>query len=206
MHFRKQLCKLAKIIDFGFAGARGEQFVTAPFASPRRLDGAEPTEDCDLYSYRQLANHLWKPWGGKAPVTEIEKSCSRGIHRRHLAKQVQTLLQRQDPRTQKLSAAPAGSQWPRRIKYICFGVVFSALLFNPFGVQWNVDYAPLELRSQSWFQFSINELPAQYGPYTSRLRKGRYFLQWHNTKNNQKLQWNHSRAKTFLLQPESKPL
>lgn len=197
---------LVKIIDFGF-GDETEQCLTPEFADPRRLQGLPPTAETDWYSYTKLSRHLL---GNGGPPESRQQETPKAWRRRRLAKKVIEAMQQ--TASQTLRQSPMASTRSRLEKRLRMGhalaaPLFAVLLLIPNPKSRLPDFHTLQVRSQNWFQFSINDGPYQYGPLSPKaLRQGHYQLRWRMAVDEGSEIFKLNTSKTFLLKPDGNKL
>ncbi len=194
---------LVKIIDFGF-GTENEQCLTPEFAAPSRLAGRPPDAEADWYSYEKIGEKLM---GRPAFLAQLQNEVPRGARRRRLAKQISDLSNRAPDKTlrwQPVAKLRVATHWQAKV---CASILCFAFTFWPKNDFSNPEFAHLQLRSNNWFQYSLNNLPFQYGPVqTKLLRKGRYQLSWRLGEGRGSRAFNLESGRTFLLKPEGNNL
>ncbi len=198
---------IVKLIDFGFSSSSGEQLMTKSFASPQRLQGHEPTADMDLYSHQKVGEFLFEQLGEKSSFS-VRGQFSRGFRRRKLSEWVGEVLESKKCETIRLQRKKPLRKSPIPFfRYVfCLGV-FLFLLLGPSFFSKPVGYFPIEVRSNRWFQMSVNSMPPLYGPLRGKkLRQGQYQITLRGPKIKKNLQVQLAEPKTFLLQPELNPL
>lgn len=191
---------IVKLIDFGDEDPEtGGQFLTSGFASPRRQRGQSTTYEDDLFSFHRISEFIL---GFVVQFEDLPQTSAR--HRRSLGKKIKKWPKKHQtevvvkgaPQTKK-------SLGPKILSTLCF---LYTLLF--YGVSFSEPLVgAVTLQSNAWFQYSINELPLQYGPISlKKLRVGRYNLKISNDKGSFERDFNVEDSQIFLLQPNLKNL
>jgi serine/threonine protein kinase len=194
---------VVKIIDFGF-GQAGEQCLTPEFASSRRRAGELPTSGCDWYSFSQIAKFLL---GGATDMGELKALTPRSEAQIRLGQRVSVLLDRPALQTQKQTTRRSRSVYLRALYQGFCGLCFVIVLLRPEGDLTPPKQYALKLRSQSWFEYSINGSPFQWGPVDSVwLRRGHYQLHLRRSAGLESHSVPLLASQTFLLNPDGNNL
>lgn len=196
---------MVKLIDFGIAEKGEAQLVTLSFASESRLAGNSPTYEDDFVSLTKISEHLANKVGVSEPIS-WKKQSTKPSRRRNLS---QLLNQSTSSpfQTRRISFKQNDRPKSRRFSTIVNVVTFLAMLWCPPYSYSLPEFVELDLRSKNWFQYSINNLPAKFGPtQIKKLRKGTYNLKFKMEGVNGSKSLKLSKPRTILLKPGDKLL
>ena len=219
-----------KLVDFGSQHQRSGKRIASPlYMAPELWLGAEPDYRSDLFSLgiirHQLLNNpspvesslkelhnrlldsndLLKADAGKRIPLDLQ---TRKIRRRKLAQEVirRKNLVESCGKTQRISTSRSPSQRQGR-RGLSFALSFALLLFLSAKKESAFfEGGTLDLRTRTWAQVSVNQLPDQFAPiYIDKLRPGKYSILHRGAS----LQSHHIELQDrelFLLQLDQRPL
>lgn len=199
---------VVKLIDFGFFSSDSTRMLTTFFADPRTIAGKTPDRESDLYSLNRIADYLLESLQeGSTFSLRIEGQSSKANRRRSLAKVVSFAMKTDKKTTVTLENPRFVSRKARVGPALLFSIVFLGMFVQPLFWQKKEVFGELKILSNHWVQYSLNKMPALYGPVAGKkLRAGQYNIDWQtpHLQKNELLEIQQNQ--TILLQPQSKNL
>ncbi len=213
-----------KLIDFGFFNDH-ESWVSPHFASPKILAGEKPNQDSDWFALSRISKLIFNQ--GKDRVSIFSKVItpvlillsfifisekSEQRVQESLAQIIFNLSQKTSLTTKALyfersSTHEKRSPLKNLILLYTLALVIFISIFIPDNVFESHHFATLKITGEEWVEFSVNQLPVQYGPIEkSNIRAGQYLIHWKTPHLSKHENLKLKPQQTFWLKAENKTL